>query len=196
MSPGIKLLIYSGLAVSLFLIRDLNIHAVISGVVVLLLFFIPFKKVSSGSLPITLFLLFTFVSNLFYQSGRVVQSIGPVTLTEEGLVLAAIRTLRVFDLIFAAKVMTATTPLEDMVGSLKKVLTPLERVGLPVHDFFSTMALTLKCFPVIKQRLQEVYKGSVDGNNAVTMRERIQVVVSFLIPLFVESVTEPKKFFK
>jgi len=195
LSPGIKLLIYSCLAGSLFIIKDVNIHAVISICIIISLFFIPFKKVKGGFLPITLFMLFTFISNLFYQSGRVIYIAGPVTLTDEGLVLASIRTLRVFDMIFAAKVLTATTPLKDMLESLKKILGPLEKTGLPVHDFFAATALTLKCFPLIKQELSEVYKNSIKGTESVSFRDRTRLIASFMIPMFTESIRDPEKFF-
>ena len=195
MSPGIKLLTYSCLAVSLFIIKDINIHAVISVCIIISLFFIPFRKVKGGFLPITLFILFTFISNLFYQSGQVIYIAGPVTLTDEGLVLAAIRTLRVFDMIFAAKVLTATTPLKDMLESLKRILGPLERTGLPVHDFFATTALTLKCFPLIKQELSGVYKNSIKNAEAVSFRDKTRMIASFMIPMFTESIRDPEKFF-
>lgn len=195
MSPGIKLLIYSCLAGSLFITKDVTIHAIISACIIISLFFIPFNKVKGGSLPITLFMLFTFISNLFYQSGRVIYIAGPVTLTDEGLVLASIRTLRVFDMIFAAKVLTATTPLKDMLESLKKILGPLERTGLPVHDFFAATALTLKCFPLIKQELSVIYKKNIKDTESVSFRDKTRMVASFMIPMFTESIRDPEKFF-
>lgn len=194
MSPGIKLLIYSCLAVSLFFIKDINIHAIISICIIIPLFFIPFKKVRGGFLPITLFLIFTFISNLFYQSGRIIFA-GPVTVTDEGLILASVRTLRVFDMIFAAKILTATTPVEDMLGSLKQILGPLEKIGLPVHEFFSATALTLKCFPLIKRELIKSYEDNIKGADPVSFREKTRMIASFMIPMFVESIRDPEKFF-
>lgn len=195
MPPGINLLIYSCFAAAIFFVRDLPPHLIISAVVVCSLFFIPFRKVRGGLVPIIVFLSFTFLSNLFYQSGRVVYTLGSISVTEEGLRIALIRVLRVFDLVYAAKILTAATPLEKMIDSLRRILQPFERIGLPVHEFFSTMALTLKSFPVLKQRLQEVYRDSVDGRGAVSFREKMRLAVSFLIPMFVESMREPEKFF-
>ncbi len=196
MPPGVKLLIYSCFAAGLFLIRDVGPQLVIATCVLIALLFVPFRRVRGGFLPIMLFLGFTFVSNLFHQSGRVMYVFGSMVATYEGLRLAAVRTLRVFDMIYAAKILTAVTPLEEMIDSLRRIFQPLERVGLPVHDFFSAMALTLRAFPVLKQRLQENYRANIEGKGAARFDERVKLAVSFLIPLFVESMRNPEKFFE
>jgi energy-coupling factor transport system permease protein len=170
-------------------------------------FFIPFKKIKGGFVPILFFLTFTFISNLFYQSGLVVAVIGPVTVTDEGLRIAAVRSFRVFDMVYAAKILTHLTPLEAMLSSLKRVLRPLERAGLPVHEFFATMALTLQCFPVLKQKLYDRYsekakQRSVPESDGPQMkgilskaRPALALFASFMVPLFIESMADPEKFF-
>lgn len=195
MFPGLNLLLYSFFAATVFLVKDITLHAVMASGVVIALLFIPFKKVKGGLLPIVLFLCFTFFSNLFYQTGRVLFIIFSIALTDEGLRLAVLRTVRVFEMVYAAKVLTALTPLEDMIASLRKITAPLEHIGVPVQDFFFTMALTLKCFPVLMRTLQKTYKESIEGKGAVTLKERIGLVSSFLVPLFVESLQDPGKFF-
>ncbi|HEX8947918.1 MAG TPA: energy-coupling factor transporter transmembrane component T [Dissulfurispiraceae bacterium] len=196
MPSGIKLLLYSCFAAGLFLVKDLTPHLLIAACVAGSLVFIPFRKTRGGLVPITLFLGFTFMSNLLYQSGRVVYMLGSFALTDEGLRIAGVRTLRVFDMIFAAKVLTSLTPLEDMIASLRKVFQPLERVGLPVHDFFSTMALTLKAFPLLKRRLQEEYRGGGEGKSDMRFKDKMKTAVSFLVPVFVESMRNPESFFE
>jgi len=171
------------------------------------LFFLPFKKVRSGFVPILFFLSFTFVSNLLSQSGRVVAVVGPVTITEEGLRIAAVRTFRVFDMVYAAKILMHFTPLEAMIGSLRTLFRPLGRIGLPVHDFFSIMGLTLQCFPVLKQKLYdrcnekaEMQTGPAAGGLGTkgiisNFKLTVTLIASFMIPLFVESMADPEKFF-
>ena len=207
MSSGIHLLLYSCFAVIVFLVGSIQLHAVIAACVILALFFMPFKKIKSGAVPIFLFLSFTFIGNLFYQSGMVIAVVGPVTITEDGLRIASMRTLRVFDMVYAAKILTYITPLEAMIDSLKRVLLPLQKVGLPVHEFFSIMALTLQCFPVLKQKLYDRYSekvkqrsGSLTGGTGTrnfisNFRTAVTLLASFMIPLFVESMTDPEKFF-
>jgi len=137
----------------------------------------------------------------------VVAAVGPVTITVDGLRIASLRALRVFDMVYAAKILTHVTPIEEMISSLKRVLRPLQRIGLPVHEFFSIMALTLQCFPVLKQKLYDRYSEKakqrsgtstdVTGMKSLISNFRIAVALlaSFMIPLFVESMADPEKFF-
>ncbi len=167
---------------------------IIIATIVFALFFLPFKKVRSGFVPVSLFLGFTFLSNLFYQSGSVIAVVGPITVTEEGLRTASVRMARVFDMVYAAKILMHITPLEEMVGSLRKLFHPLGRFGLPVHDFFSVMTLTLQCFPVLKQKLYAKYGEAKmqAGPNSVST---VKLIASFMVPLFIESMADPEKFF-
>jgi energy-coupling factor transport system permease protein len=194
LSSGLHLLLYAFFAALVFLSGNIQVHMAISASVASALFFLPLKKVRSGLVPILLFLSFTFVSNLLYQSGRVVAVVGTVAVTYEGLKIAAIRVLRVFDMVYAAKILVHITPLEEMIDSLRTVFSPLGRIGLPVHDFFSITTLTLQCFPVLKQKLYKLYIEAKlqTGTNS---KSTVMMMASFMIPLFVESMVDPEKFF-
>ncbi|MBZ0157770.1 MAG: energy-coupling factor transporter transmembrane protein EcfT [Alphaproteobacteria bacterium] len=195
MSSGILLLLYTLFAATVFLVRELSVHAALSAGIVFALLFIPFRKVRGGIVPILFFLGFTFLSNVFYRTGEVLLHIGPVRVTDEGLRLALLRTVRVFEMVYAAKVLAAVVPLDAMLASLKRILAPLERIGVPVHDFFTVTALTLKCFPVLAQRLREEYRKGGEKGDAGGPGERIRRGVSFLVPLFAESMRDPEGFF-
>ncbi|MBF0560067.1 MAG: hypothetical protein HQL08_14950 [Nitrospirae bacterium] len=204
MYPGIHLLLYSCLAALVFLMESVPFHLVTSACIVSALFFMPFRKVRGGFVPIMLFLSFTFISNLFYQSGEVVADLGPVTVTDEGLRIASLRMLRVFDLVYAAKILTHFTPIEAMIASLRKTLRPLELIGIPVHYFFSVTALTLQCFPVMKKKLYDKYSEAIKqravtpsgGTGVRGLMSSAGLIASFMIPLFVESMAEPERFFQ
>jgi len=162
----------------------------------LLLLRIPFASVKKGWLPISLFLLFTFLSNLFFSHGKILYSIGSIAVTEEGLRLAAIRTLRVFLMVAGAKILTATTALGVMVEVLRKTLSPFEKIGLPVGDFFSVMGLTLKCFPRLMDYLSESYRTHKNNMKSKGFWEKANIVTSFLLPTFIQSIQSPEMFFR
>ena len=85
------------------------------------------------------------------QHGKILFSTGPVVITDEGFNIAAIRTLRVLFMIAGAKILIATSKTEEIIHGLWRLLSPFEKTGLPVKDFFYMMGLTLKCFPVLKE---------------------------------------------
>ncbi len=167
-----------------------------AGIVCLSFVRLPFRTVKAGWLPISLFLLFTFAGNLLGRYGRVLLSAGFFTVTDEGLQIAAIRTIRLFLMIGGAKVLMASANPDEMVAALGRLFGPLERVGLPVKDFFHTMGLTIKCFPVLKDRASEAYRNSVEKTEVRGFWGRARIISAFVLPLFVESIQSPEAFFE
>jgi len=176
--------------------ESLPLYALVLFFIFLLLTRIPFASVKKGWVPVTFFLLFTFLSNVFFSHGKILYSIGSIVITEEGLCLATVRTLRIFFMVAGAKILTATTPLDVMVEALRKTLSPLEKIGVPVGDFFSVMGLTLKCFPRLKDYLAENYRNHKNNTESKGFWGRVNIVSSFLLPMFIQSIQSPEMFFQ
>ncbi|MGD0886668.1 MAG: energy-coupling factor transporter transmembrane component T [Thermodesulfovibrionales bacterium] len=189
------ILLYVGLAISLFWVRDITYHMAVAIIVFLLLFSVPFKKVKSGLIPILLFLLFTFGGNLFFHPGKLLYGSGLFLITDEGLAIANVRTLRVFSMIYGAKILTFLLPLDEMILAMDKVLRPLEKIGVPVKEFFFLMGLTVKSFPVVTRHLLQAYRDNWRAGESEGFRNRIRNMVSFMMPIFIESIRCPESFF-
>ncbi|HAM53380.1 MAG TPA: hypothetical protein DCP92_22800 [Nitrospiraceae bacterium] len=189
------ILLYVALAMSLFFVHDITYHITVAVIVALMLFFVPFKTVKGGLIPILLFLLFTFGSNLFFHPGKILYGSGFFLITDEGVAIANIRTLRIFSMIYGAKILTFLLPLDEMISALDKVLRPLEKTGVPVREFFFIMALTVKSFPVLTRHLSRAYWETRQGRESHGFRNRIRNMVLFLMPIFAESMRSPERFF-
>ena len=196
MSSEIKIVVYIIFIVCLFLIKDVTVYLFIAVVILIFLLRLPFKSLKSGWIPISLFLLFTFLSNILFQHGRILYSKGHLVITEEGLNIASLRTMRIFFMIAGAKILTATTQIESLIGAIGKILKPLERLGIPVIDFFSIMGLTMKSLPRIKDQIAETYKEKVRGEDVKGFWNRVKVISFFLMPLFIKSIQSPEIFFE
>jgi len=196
LSPEIKIVLYIIFIVCLFLIKDVTVYLFIAVVILIFLLRLPFKSLKSGWIPISLFLLFTFLSNILFQHGRILYSKGHLVITEEGLNIASLRTMRIFFMIAGAKILTATTQIESLIGAIGKILKPLERLGIPVIDFFSIMGLTMKSLPRIKDQIAETYKEKVRGEDVKGFWNRVKVISFFLMPLFIKSIQSPEIFFE
>jgi energy-coupling factor transport system permease protein len=195
--PELKILLYVVFVVLVSAVSSLKVYAVVFIALALCLFFlkVPFSTVRSGWIPIGIFLLFTFLSNLLNQHGKILFLAGPVMITVEGLNIAATRTLRVLFMITGAKLLIATSRTEEVIRGLWRLLSPFERLGLPVKDYFHTMGLTLKCFPILKKMLYENYREHIISPNIRGIWNRAKAISMFLLPMFVESVQNPEKFF-
>lgn len=196
MPPELKIILYFVFITSLFLIQDLSAYTLILIALSILLLRIPIASLKRGWLPISFFLAFTFISNVFFSHGKILYSIGSIVITEEGLRLATVRTLRIFFMVAGAKILTATTPIDVMVEALRKTLSPLEKTGMPVGDFFSVMGLTLKCFPRLKDYMAANYRNHKNNTESKGFWGRVNIVSSFLLPMFIQSIQNPEVFFK
>ncbi len=193
--PEIKILLYVALAASLFLFEDLRFYIGTCAVLCVLFLRVPFKRLKAGWVPITLFLVFTFLSNLFYRHGRIVFSSGGLVITSEGIESAVLKTLRLLIMIGGVKVLMAASKAEEIVDGLGNLLSPLERIGVPVKDFFHTMALTVRCFPALKEKAAETYRKTRSLSDERGFSARVKAVSAFLMPMFVESIRTPEAFF-
>jgi energy-coupling factor transport system permease protein len=192
----IKISLYILLVISLFILQDVSAHVFAACIVFLsAVILLPYKKLKSGFLPITIFLAFTFAGNLFFHPGRIIYSNSFLYVTDEGFRFAFVRTLRVFSMLFGAKILTGLLPVEEMVRAFERMLSPLQRIGVPVKDFFSVMALTLESFPVLIDYLGKTYREDVRNNEIRGFRLRIRHMVSFMMPVFVKSIRSPESFF-
>jgi len=196
LSSEIKIVLYIIFIFCLFLIKDVTVYLFITVAILIFLLRLPFKSLKSGWIPISLFLLFTFLSNVLFQHGRILYSKGPLVITEEGLNIASLRTMRIFFMIAGAKILTATTQIDLLIGAIGKIFKPLERLGIPVIDFFSIMGLTMKSLPRIKDQIAETYKEKVRGEDVKGFWNRVKVISFFLMPLFIKSIQSPEIFFE
>jgi len=182
--------------VSLFFINDITIYLLICIVISILLCVPLFQSIKRGWVPICFFLIFTFVSNVVLQQGKILLKVGSFMVTEEGLSIASFRTARVFFMIAGAKILTATTTTESLIEAFGKILKPLERLGIPVNEFSSTMSLAMKSLPRIKDQITRTYREKMESGNAEGFWNRTMVISQFLIPLFVKSIQTPERFFE
>lgn len=194
--PRLTISLFAAFIVSLFLVQGIFLHiGAAVAVIIVALVTLPPGKMKSGLFPITLFLLFTFAGNLFFHSGRIIYSSGPLSITDEGILLACVRTLRVFSMIGAAKILTEVLSVDGLIQSLEDILRPLERVGVPVKDFFSILGLTMKSFPALMTYLLKEYREHMKDGEIRGVRQRLRHVALFLMPVFVKSIQSPESFF-
>ena len=186
-SPAAKILLYILLIIIVFLTNSFKIYLGILIFVSFFAFSFPVSVLTRGLIPITLFILFTFVSNALFQTGRVVYEIFGFTLTEEGIKNGGHLALRLFILIFGAKILTATTTTDDLVRGMISFLGPLGK-RRPVKEFVSTMSLSIQFLPIIYDEAQTCYRETFKNSNEKTFLDKIRLSASLLSTLFERSI--------
>jgi energy-coupling factor transport system permease protein len=102
--------------------------------------------------------------------------------------------LRVFFLISGAKILTATTEIESLVNAMARIFSPLERIGIPVKEFFATMGLAMRYLPAIREQTVAAYREEMQSSAIKGLWPRMMAAATFMIPLFVQSIQSPEQF--
>jgi energy-coupling factor transport system permease protein len=181
-SPRAKIPAYIALVLVVFISHSIVLYLLILAMISPFLFKLPLKTIKKGCLPIVIFLAFTFLSNALFQHGRVIAEILGLCITYEGIERASYLTLRLLILILGARVLTATTPAEDMVKAFGGLLGPVGRLA-PVKEFIATTALTLRFLPMIYNEAQGLYKEAMADYPKVSLMDKIKLSTSLLVPL-------------
>ncbi|GAB4482305.1 MAG: hypothetical protein OHK006_00380 [Thermodesulfovibrionales bacterium] len=196
MIPELRILSYVLLVVSVYLVADMRFYLAVGILMVFFLASIPRKRLAAGWLPILMLSGFTLAANIFHQPGRILVSLGALTITEQGLAVATLRTLRLLLLIAGVKLLIGGVRPEDLVRGLQTLCRPAERIGLPVRDFFHVMGLTIACFPLLRDMVRERYRSTVSVQKIRGVSARIAAIGAFLLPLFAESLLSPDAYFE
>ncbi len=190
----LKLLAYLAFTFCLFYIKEMSFFYAVLFVALGLYLFYPDRRMKRGVLPIGIFSLSVFVSNLLlFTPGRVVYEGAFLTITDSGLYTALVRATRVIGLVYGAKLLVLSSGLKEIVSALKKLSSPLKKVGISVDSFFDTLTLTLSLLPVIKEEALKRVSTSRKHRRG-SLFSRLKVWVDVMVPLLLDTIRMPEVF--
>jgi len=191
LSPQAKIALYIALVIVLYLSGSIAVHLALLGCVTVLAWRVPFSQLRRGMIPIIIFIIFTFLSNVFFQRGNVIIEILGVPFTREGLERGGELTLRLAILIIGAKVLTATTKADELVRGMRGLLGPLGRISF-INELIFTMSLTLRLLPIVYDEAIELYRD-VRHSEETTLMGKIRLAVSLIATLFERSMKRARE---
>lgn len=193
LDPRVKVVCTFAYIISLFCFNQL------SGYIIAAIFFwciiklskVPFKFVVRGIKPVLFMLVFTAMLNLFWTSGgNVLVKFGIITITEEGIERTVFMALRLVFLIIGSSVMTLATTPNQLTDAIEKLLKPLNRVKVPVHEVAMMMSIALRFIPILVEETDKIMKAQLargaDFESGNIFR-RIKSMAPIIIPLFVSA---------
>jgi len=192
MDPRVKLggtLLY---IISLFLFKNFvayGIAALFLGIVIKLSK-VPFKFMVKGMRAIILLLMITVVFNLFLTPGTPLVTLWKLTITEEGLRMAATMALRLTLLIIGSSVMTLTTTPNNLTDGLEKMMRPLRVFKVPVHEVAMMMSIALRFIPILLEETDKIMKAQIARGadfESGNILKRAKALVPLLVPLFISA---------
>ena len=151
---------------------------------------VPFKYMVRGMKAILLLLLITVVFNLLMTPGEVMWSFWKINITKEGLENAVKMALRLTFLILGSGIMTLTTTPNSLTDGLEKLLGPLKKIRVPVHEIAMMMSIALRFIPILIEETDKIMKAQMargaDFETGNVIR-RAKNMVPILVPLFISA---------
>ena len=179
LDPRVKLVTTVIYVISLFVANGIAGYAVATlflGIVIKLSK-VPFKYITKGLKAIVLLLVLTAVFNLFLIDGEIVLwRWGIFRITDQGIRTAVFMAIRLIYLIIGSSVMTLTTTPNDLTDGLEKLLGPLKRVRVPVHEIAMMMSIALRFIPILLEETDKIMKA-----------QKARAMVPLLVPLFISA---------
>lgn len=192
MDPRVKLVGTVCFIVSLFLIDNFPGY-LIAGLflaAVIKLSGVPFRFMVRGMKAILFLLVFAVVFNLFLTPGEVLWSFWKLQITKEGLRLAVFMGIRLCFLIMGSSVMTLTTTPNNLTDGLEKLLNPLKKLRVPVHEIAMMMSIALRFIPILLEETDKIMKAQIargadfESGNLI---KKVKSLVPLLVPLFISA---------
>lgn len=152
---------------------------------------VPAKFIGKGLKPIVILLLFTVAMNLFLtRGGAVLFHWGIITITETGLRTSVFMAVRLVLLVAGSSLMTFTTTPNGLTDGLEKLLHPLNRIHVPVHEVSMMMSIALRFIPILLEETDKIMKAQIargadfESGNII---QRAKAMIPILVPLFVSA---------
>ena len=193
LDPRVKLFGVLLFIISLFTFGNIFSYCLVTIILIVVITVskIPFKYVIRGLKPLLILLLFTTVLNLFTTKGEVLIHIWKLSITKEGIFLAVHIFVRLMYLIIASSLLTLTTTPTRLTDAMEKVMRPLNKINVPVHEVAMMMSIALRFIPILVDETDKIMKAQsarcMDFEHGNVIK-RLKNLVPLLIPLFISAI--------
>lgn len=152
---------------------------------------ISLSFVVRGLKPIAFIAVFTFVLNLFMQTGgATIVHWKFIHITTGGLRTAIYMAVRLMLLVIASQLLTLTTSSLSLTDGLESLMKPLSKLRFPAHEIAMMMSIALRFIPTLMEETDKIINAQkargadFDSGNLI---RRARAMVPLLVPLFVSS---------
>lgn len=183
------------LYVVMLFVADNFISLTIAGIFILMAYAVsgikPIMMVKSLK-PLLPLILFTAILNLFFINGteEPLFKWWIITIYWEGISTAIFMIVRIICLIIGMSLLTYTTSPIVLTDAIERLLSPLKKIKLPVHELAMMMTIALRFIPTLIEETDKIMSAQkARGAELDTggLLKRAKALVPILIPLFVSA---------
>ena len=152
---------------------------------------IPLKMILKSVKPIVPLIILTAVLNLFFIStGDVLAHWWIFKITTGSLKTAVFMIIRIIALIVGTSLLTYTTSPIALTDAIERILSPLKKIKLPVHEVAMMMTIALRFIPTLVEETDKItmaQKARGADMESGSLLKRAKALIPILIPLFVSA---------
>ena len=192
LDPRTKLLFVVLYIVALFTAKGLLAYGLLLAVLACAIAVskVHLKTILRGMKPILFIIVLTAILNIFYTPGAPIWQWKFLKITVEGLWAAFFMILRITLLITCTFLLTYTTSPIMLTDGLEKLLGPLKKVRVPVHELSMMMSIALRFIPTLIEetdKIMSAQKARGADLESGGLMQRARALVPILIPLFISA---------
>ena len=148
------------------------------------------RNILRGMKPILFIIVLTAVLNIFYTPGDPIWQWKFLKITVEGLWAAFFMVLRISFLITCTFMLTYTTSPIMLTDGLERLLGPLKKLRVPVHELSMMMSIALRFIPTLIEetdKIMSAQKARGADFDTGNLFQKAKALVPLLVPLFISA---------
>ena len=193
LDPRTKLLLLIVYIVALFMAKSWCSYGLVLAflIAVTCLGRIPFKSMTRGLKPMLVFIIFTAVLNLFYtKTGTLLVDWWIFEIWSDGIITAFFMVMRVMMLVCGTFLLTYTTSPIALTDAMERLMNPLKKLHVPVHELAMMMSIALRFIPTLIEETDKIISAQkargADFETGSLIR-RAKALIPIRVPLFVSA---------
>ena len=152
---------------------------------------IKFRTLLKGMKPLILIVIITGFLNLFLTDGEhVIFQVWRLKLTWAGIRTAAFMILRLAMLVMGTFLLTYTTSPLALTDGIERLLNPLKKIKIPVHELAMMMSIAIRFIPTLVEetdKIMNAQKARGASFDTGSLLQRAKALLPIMVPLFVSA---------
>lgn len=195
LDPRIKTVALLFILTGLLICRTVPGVLLTGGIILLHLIFsqIGLKEILKGLKPLLPILIFAFLINLFIprDTDPLLFHLGFLKISKGSLINAVLMSYRVAALVLISNLfLSLTTSAMQLCDGMTSLLSPLNKLKVPVQDISMMMSIALRFVPTLMEETDKIMKAqSSRGADYDTggLMKKVRGFVTVLVPLFISA---------
>lgn len=151
---------------------------------------VPWFMIWRALRPLWVILVFTMLIHVLTTPGEEIVTLGPISISEEGVRNGILMTLRLVYLIAFSSLLTYTTSPIVLTDGIEALLMPFRRFGVPAHELAMMMTIALRFIPTLLEETDRIMKAQASRGADFTtgsLWQKAKGMIPLLVPLFISA---------